>query len=390
MAISISELKFTNFKCFKDEGIPFTQLTVLTGTNGSGKSSAIQPLLLICQSMLRGSLQQLSLQGPLLKIESASELLTDGTPSRSEKIKFEFVNYSESLKITFAPTRSSIRGLAPILKLERKGKTGRYHALEKRVENAQENCSRPQVERSEVLNSLAKLTYLAADRGFSSSLFSSPRDQPVFAMDAGPTGCYAAWCLAQFGDEPLPKTRLLLKDRSGRTLRQQTVAWLTHLFGFVDVNARKLDEKVSQVLLELRNAQTGAWRTTGNMGYGITYVLPIVVAGLVAKAGTILVVDSPEAHLHPGAQSRIGQFLALLATTGVQIIVETHSDHVINGIRLAVSKGTPCADVSFLRVFQSPQHGLAEIDQITVDQEGRLSHWPTGFFDQITSDLSQL
>ena len=75
------------------------------------------------------------------------------------------------------------------------------------------------------------------------------------------------------------------------------------------------------------------------MGFGLSYSLPVVVAGLVApQRDALLIVENPEAHLHPAGQSRMGTFLATVAATGVQVLAEAHSDHVLNGIRRAIGE----------------------------------------------------
>lgn len=70
-----------------------------------------------------------------------------------------------------------------------------------------------------------------------------------------------------------------------------------------------------------------------NVGFGLSYVLPIVLALLVTKPGGLVIIENPEAHLHPRG-SYLGRLIALAAEAGVQVVVETHSDHIINGIRL--------------------------------------------------------
>lgn len=71
-------------------------------------------------------------------------------------------------------------------------------------------------------------------------------------------------------------------------------------------------------------------------GFGISYVIPIVVQALVASTmnNSVLIIENPEAHLHPYSQSQLGKFLTLVALNGVQIIVETHSEHIIDGARI--------------------------------------------------------
>ncbi|MCQ4437669.1 AAA family ATPase, partial [Clostridioides difficile] len=73
-----------------------------------------------------------------------------------------------------------------------------------------------------------------------------------------------------------------------------------------------------------------------NVGFGITYVLSIITLVLSAEPGDILIIENPEAHVHPRGQIELGKFLALASKSGIQIIVETHSDHIFNGMRLFI------------------------------------------------------
>jgi predicted ATPase len=105
----------------------------------------------------------------------------------------------------------------------------------------------------------------------------------------------------------------------------------------------------------------------------------------------VLIVDSPEAHLHPRGQSRIGCFLAQAAACG-QILIETHSDHVLNGIRLAVRDGLIApADVAiYFFECNVPDETRSKVLRLLVDKDGNLDLWPTGFFDQSERDLARL
>ncbi len=85
-------------------------------------------------------------------------------------------------------------------------------------------------------------------------------------------------------------------------------------------------------------ATSNQYRAT-NVGFGITYVLPILVAILSSRAGALLLIENPEAHLHPKGQAEMGALLARAASCGIQVLIETHSDHVLNGIRVATHDG---------------------------------------------------
>lgn len=75
-----------------------------------------------------------------------------------------------------------------------------------------------------------------------------------------------------------------------------------------------------------------------NVGFGITYALPILVSGLTVQKDGILIAENPEAHLHAKAQSNMGYFLARMAAAGIRVIIETHSEHIVNGIRRMIAQ----------------------------------------------------
>jgi predicted ATPase len=146
----------------------------------------------------------------------------------------------------------------------------------------------------------------------------------------------------------------------------------------------------AQVLIE--NEYTVSEPTLAtNLGFGISYVLPIIATGLIAKKGTYLIVENPEAHLHPSAQSKMGRFLAMVADAGVNVIVETHSDHIVNGIQIAVAE-KEIENTSVTINFYSSKNGNTQPDitPINISEKGELSDWPKGFFDQTQIDYSHL
>lgn len=117
----------------------------------------------------------------------------------------------------------------------------------------------------------------------------------------------------------------------------------------------------------------------------------MILALLTAKAGDIVLLENPEAHLHPRAQARLARFCAKAASAGIQVILETHSDHVLNGVRVAVHGGQiPPEDVSIL-FFGGPSAPPGEIfSHIRVKRSGQLDQWPEGFFDETNHLLDRL
>src|SRR5262249_15841889 len=140
------------------------------------------------------------------------------------------------------------------------------------------------------------------------------------------------------------------------SFRKQLDAWIGALFSGAQANVQSFPT-ISMFSLQFRLSEIGAWRRPANIGYGLTYAFPILVALLAASKGQIVVVDSPEAHLHPSAQSSMGRILAHFAKAGVQIIVETHSDHLLNGVRLAIKEGQLSNSSLRIHFFAGPSPG---------------------------------
>jgi predicted ATPase len=130
-----------------------------------------------------------------------------------------------------------------------------------------------------------------------------------------------------------------------------------------------------------------------NVGFGFTYTLPVITAILIAKKGDLLIIENPESHLHPQGQAKLGELIAKAASEGVQIIIESHSDHLFNGIRVAIKNGVikheDAAIFYFERDLNSSEH-VTTISQPIVDQDGRISHKPIGFFDEYSKQLDEL
>ena len=138
------------------------------------------------------------------------------------------------------------------------------------------------------------------------------------------------------------------------------------------------------------NQVSNRYRAT-NVGFGITYVLPIIVAVLSSAPGSLLLIENPEAHLHPRGQARMGELLALAASCGIQVVIETHSDHVLNGIRLSVHGGNLSPEMVQLHFFQRRQQdGQSLVTSPRIDRNGRIDQWPDGFFDEWDKSLETL
>jgi len=130
-------------------------------------------------------------------------------------------------------------------------------------------------------------------------------------------------------------------------------------------------------------------RSLAQVGFGLSQLWPILVAGLASRPGDLVIIETPEAHLHPGAQHRVAEFFVELARHGRQVIVETHSEHVVAASSLAV-KRREIAPADLALSFFSQTKGRTRIQRIDVDLSGRRLASPEGFFDQAAQELLEL
>ena len=201
-------------------------------------------------------------------------------------------------------------------------------------------------------------------------------------IHAGWNGELAIQVLGQHLFLPIPEGRCYNPNEPNQLLTQARL-WLD----FITPGTR-LDD--ARIYSEIKTAEItlGNSRPT-NVGFGLSYVLPILVNGLIAQKGCLVIVENPEAHLHPMGQSNIGKFLAKIANTGVQVIIETHSEHVINGIRLAALEGSIIHDRVQVNFFDREEKSVRVVP-IKLNEKADLTDWPLGFFDQQEKDLASI
>ncbi|SCY76027.1 AAA family ATPase [Butyrivibrio sp. INlla14] len=130
--------------------------------------------------------------------------------------------------------------------------------------------------------------------------------------------------------------------------------------------------------------------TPVNVGFGIPYVLPLVVELLIANKDAMVILENPESHLHPRGQSKIAKLMSLAAKGGVQIICESHSDHIINAIRVATKKGIISPMDVTVNYFEKDIEQNTHLLEVKLDDQGNLSNFPDGLLDEWGLNISEL
>jgi predicted ATPase len=375
--IMISSVSLQNYKCFENQLLKLNALTLLSGLNGTGKSSAIQSLLLLRQSYQQNLLRTtgLALNGDLIHIGTAKDALFEG--AKEDMIGFNLALGDGTVKGTW---RFNYNRESDVL------------ALDLQDPEVVDFIHSPNaIYNSSLFGS--DFQYLQAERLGPRRFFETSDFMVSQRKQLGSAGEYTAQFLAIFGKESIGNSTLGHPEAASNTLQDQVEAWL----GEVSPGTRiSLTPNLGTDTISLQysfvtgNQVSNKYRAT-NVGFGITYALPIIVAALSAVPGSLLLIENPEAHLHPQGQARIGELLALAASCGVQVVIETHSDHVLNGIRLSVHGGKLPPDKVQLHYFQRRQQdGQAFITSPLIDKNGRIDQWPDGFFDEWDKSLETL
>lgn len=356
----IRNLRVQHFKCFQDERLELRPLTVIVGANGVGKSSLLQSLLL-AQQALQTQADHIRLNGPfLLNLGTTVDVLCQTSEART----------SIDIEVTLDD-----------------GGAHRFRFEERKNEPFILHIAR----RPHGLPTM-DLTYLDAERmGPRDTLEVDPTASEV--RNVGVRGEFTAQVLAELD---MKRVREELRHprtaEAGVQLGKQVELWLSDIAPGIEVRASSFPgTNISAIRLKRGGLMT-EWLRPPNIGFGVSYALPVIVGGLLARPGALFLIENPEAHLHPAGQSRMGRFLATLASAGVQVLVETHSDHILNGILLAsVDAAHPLRHEQIvIQYFHGDDGKDGRAEPITVDARGGLSSWPTGFFDQSERDMAAI
>jgi predicted ATPase len=371
----LRNLHISRFKCFQQLDLELGPLTLLSGVNGGGKSSVIQSLVLLSQTLSEREWgRTLLLEGPELALGSAADVLNQNA---RDSIAFGASTSTERLQWTF----KAVDRRALSVELESMQRDGQEVPLSEPIRWL---LPVAQAEASSVVSTLRRLSWITAERTGPRELL--PLRDERGHQHVGSRGELAAGLLHWRKDETV-REELCIQGQPP-TLLHQLKAHMQEFFPHCDLRVVPIDG-ASAVSLQLKPDHRSDFQRPQNVGFGLTQLFPILVAVLAAKKGDVLLIENPEVHLHPKAQQDIGLLLAKVAASGVQVIVETHADHVLNGVRLAVKTKTINHHEISIHFF-GKSDGTCTPTSPQIDADGRLNSWPEGFFDQFDQALSQL
>lgn len=352
----IEFIEISGFKSFRKKKVSLANLTLLTGLNNSGKSSVIQSL--------RMYLAALGGKSPLLPGHGSVADVRSNFVSPNDQIVFRlWFKNSDADQMLLANNY-----------VERPSKGPEFF-------------------------------YVGADRlgpqsflPLSLELDSTPK--------VGDRGEHVFDFIERMNETGYLVSDALVHEKAqGSAFEYVLRAWLSEISPGVDFSVELHREA------DISHAEIDSFRPA-NVGFGLSYTLPIIAATLGAVAtlptldaqsewvkswedrkrnnGILLILENPEAHLHPQGQTAMGRMIALAAACGIQVIVETHSEHVMDGIRLAVKEKSISNDIVKFLYFTKDSNGETSIEIPHLSSEGKIDFWPQGFFDQTLKNRAEL
>lgn len=348
----IKNLKIEGLKSINNIDLNMKNLNLLLGTNSSGKSTIIQSILLASQSINTGSSH---LNGNLVSIGEFREARNFITNAKEIKIDLDTEHGIYNVK--FIEDIDSNNGDSLIEIYSNNNEVRDFLTIDKGIH------------------------YLSASRIGHRDTYDKNFSNISFGLD----GEYVLDYFEKNKDAILDNE--LIKDSSSKTLESQVNHWLKYIVNtsIITEDIRETDKVKAKF-----ESSSGRQVRTKNIGSGLSYLISIIIMCLSMKKGSTLIIENPEIHLHPKAQSKLTELFVFIANTERQIILETHSDHIFNGLRVAIvqneiDKGN--VNISFLRL---DDNGCSERHLIDIGKRGRINNYVEDLFDQFDIDLDRM
>lgn len=426
-------------------------LTILSGTNSSGKSSFIQLLLLLKQTLeIDSALHPLYLEGKIFPIRNFLDILKDRNKENKLKVAFIFnkselnnyTNFSElsiyevfndydlHIEVEFdIIDRIIVSAFSVKILTELKtnfitvvNKTNGYniesnvsvfgdklYGNEYRIKNINYSAFIPtdyeieteegitkEVLRLDGIKTILKdffsnLNYIGPLRNGPQDIYSGNGN----SFSIGINGENVAETFCELSQRPTVFCKinesedLVNFSQTEDTLLEAVKYWLCERFKLcADIYSKKEAESYIINVVSL----SGITSTIKHVGFGISQILPIIVEGLRIGAGETLVLEQPELHLHPKVQSNLTDFLISLIESGKKVIIETHSDHLITRLRRRIAEDQKNKlDDNILLTFVEVGANDVLFRNLTIDDFGVIElPYPDGFIERTDSELKAI
>lgn len=339
----LNNILIENFKSIENQSLILKPLTILTGLNSTGKSSIIQSILLICKYYSKTNKDVLS--SLVAHFSDFVDVRNKYTNAKIIKIRLDdyFIEFDyDGFHI---------------------------NTIEDKNINYEEN-----------------IYFLSANRLGQEELASLNKEQKI-----GINGEYIFGYFESHKDDKL-QDNIIKFTESGRTLKAQVNSWLQYI---LDLNISLQTEKITSnnVKVSFISDEISSINPF-NLGAGNSYLVKVLIVTLMCNPNGVVLIENPEIHLHPRAQAKLGDFFSWIAQAGIQIIIETHSEHLINKVKYQVYKRV--LDSENLAIYYKKNIrdkfinlGVNKNGKF-INDEGEAAFFPSGFFDSTLQELLEI
>lgn len=431
----LKKLSLSNFKSFqKMEELEIRNLTVVVGRNSCGKSSLMQSLLLLKQTLDSQNTTPLCLEGKYLKYSNLKELsfglppvhtakigyelfLSDKENKVSGKVKIGFKNSKENelyipklsecivelekngemastsfTSISKSKAKAIFKGFVQHFEKEGSGELSGvkviFHkflpehiqlSFTKNGDKKEKEIKIPffvamdeEIDLTSLLNSeLKNIRYLSPIRATPERAYVHYSQDVSSLNEDGSNSAHILWAKREHTVKWKKKNHKLSKA-------------VNECIDTIGLSQEISPDKVGDIIYKvgIRESISGSNVSLADVGFGYSQVIPIILLGLLSSKENLMLIEQPEIHLHPSSAGNLADLFLGFVEDDKRFIIETHSQEFINKLRLRVIQN-PELKKKINIVFVEQNNGEpSSIKQFEIDEQGMFPEWPNGFLDE--------
>lgn len=349
----IKNFTIKDYKCFTDCSLELKSLNLFAGPNSSGKSTALQALLTVSDNLTENKGKH-GLKSRLMEASKFNDVRNFVTNAKSYKIGISY-NDEKPIVLCFTPGDDSFQTTL--------------------VEQMDDSSS----DLLQMLGS-GNLLYLPATR--TGGAYTHPINSDT-ENKLGRNGEFVIDYYAKHRLDSLDAALILAPGT--QTLEGQVNHQLDKLTGY-----RLVVETTGNNHYVKYETRSGKQLFPYHVGTGVSFITEVIIACFATPKGGVVIVENPEIHLHPKAQADLIDFMAQIAKAGVQIIIESHSDHLFNGIRRLISQNELALSDVAVYNFRQDENCLTHAERVEFSPQGGILSYIPGMFEQFDIDMDAI
>ncbi|MCK4261267.1 MAG: DUF3696 domain-containing protein [Halanaerobiales bacterium] len=366
----IKSLKVRNFKSLMEQSgtMEFKPLTILVGPNSSGKSSYLKSLLMMAQTLRYGKVNNLTLNGQLVKLGSYRDVVSLHEEERELELNFKLHSMDNfgrdkeaDYKFCYKNFQNEGIGLNKLYTNGNWYKDATGFSLI--APKGKLNLTNNSFEDLQFL--FSNLYYMGPLREYPQRLYLATGERKD---DVGLRG------------EDAIEVLQMSKNRD--ELLNKVNYWLQRFGMAVECNLKPISAE--HYFFELKMKESGLLVNITDVGFGVSQILPVIIEGYYIPDGSTFLIEQPEIHLHPRVQSELADLLIDISKNKI-IVVETHSEHILTRIRRRVAEEKMSIDDVVIYYCEMTDGGT-ELKEIKLNEYGQFENWPSGFFEEELDD----